>query len=144
MLSLSASADNPVEIAKAMYTQYINMMMNDVESDVATTALSDELSNIISEACEKGEQNDDVVIDCDYWLCAQDADELSLVDAKLVSSKGKTAVVDVTIKNCGSTTLIRLNMVETPDGEWKIDDFIDVENDIDLKKNLTEYLNAGQ
>lgn len=80
--------------------------------------------------------------DADYWVMGQDAQDLSISDVNLVSFQGDKAVVEFDRENCGSTSHVRLEMVYE-DGEWKIDNFIDVNpefGDLNWKANMKDYL----
>jgi len=80
--------------------------------------------------------------EADYWIMGQDWGDLALSDVQVMSMTDSTAVVQLNLHNLGSVTALRLDLRQE-DGAWKIDNFIDVKNDIDWKTNMKEYL-AGE
>ena len=77
--------------------------------------------------------------EADYWIMGQDWDDLSVSDVRVTSMTDSTASVTFNLHNCGSVTVVRLEMVREGN-EWKIDDFIDVTYDMDWKASMKEYL----
>lgn len=84
--------------------------------------------------------------DADYWIMGQDWQDLSVSDIRVVEVKNSTATVELNLHNCGSITAVRLEML-LEDGQWQIDNFIDVKYDVNWKAGMKEYLsgeNANQ
>lgn len=80
--------------------------------------------------------------EADYWVMGQDFQDLSISDVEVINIQGNKAQVEFNHHNFGSVTRVRLDMVKE-DGEWKIDDFIDVDSeygDIYWKKEMNVYL----
>ena len=80
--------------------------------------------------------------EADYWVMGQDFHDLSISDVEVIYLQGNKAQVEFNLHNCGAVSRVRLDMVKE-DGEWKIDDFIDVDNDygdIYWKKEMNVYL----
>lgn len=78
--------------------------------------------------------------EADYWIMGQDWQDLSVSDVRVVSMTDSTAVAELNLHNCGNVTAVRLEMVNEG-SVWKIDNFIDVTNNIDWKANMKEYIN---
>ncbi len=89
------------------------------------------------------EHNDGMMgfFEADYWIMGQDWGDLSLSDVNVASMTDSTAIVEFKLHNLGSEIPVRLNMA-LEDGAWKIDNFIDVANDLDWKANMKEYLSG--
>ena len=77
--------------------------------------------------------------EADYWIMGQDWQDLSVSDIQIMAMTDSTAVVKLNIHNCGSITNVNLEMVNE-NGEWKIDNFIDISNDLNWKASMKEYL----
>ena len=77
--------------------------------------------------------------DADYWIMAQDWHNLSISDVEVLSVTPTEASVQFNLHNFDSSKPIGLHMV-LEDGVWKIDAFLDVENDLDWKKSMQEYV----
>lgn len=80
--------------------------------------------------------------EADYWIMGQDWGELAVSDVHVTSMTDSTATVELNLHNLGIVTALRLDMCQE-DGAWKIDNFIDVKNDVDWKANMKDYL-AGE
>ncbi len=77
--------------------------------------------------------------DADYWVMGNDYMDLSVSDIEVVSFEKDKAKVELNLHNCGSITRVRLDM-KFVNGNWFIDNFIDVSNDIDWKKEMEDYV----
>ena len=80
--------------------------------------------------------------DADYWIMGQDWQDLSVSDIRVIDMTDSTATVELNLHNCGSITAVRLEML-LEDGQWQIDNFIDVKYDVNWKAGMKEYL-AGE
>jgi hypothetical protein len=78
-------------------------------------------------------------IDADYWIMAQDWNELSISDVEVLSLTPIEASVQFNLHNFGDSKPVALRLL-MEDGEWKIDDFLDVGADFDMKKSMLEYV----
>ena len=78
--------------------------------------------------------------DADYWIMGQDWHELSISDVEVLTVTPTEASVQLQLHNFDTSTPVALRMV-FEDGVWKIDDFLRVEHDIDLKQSMQEYVN---
>ena len=87
------------------------------------------------------ENNTDEIgfFEADYWVMGQDSQDLSASDFNLVEEKGDHAIVEFNLHNCGSITKVRLEMVRER-GDWFIDNFIDLDNAINWKEEMKDYL----
>lgn len=81
--------------------------------------------------------------EADYWIMGQDWDELSVSDVHVQTMNDSTATVNLNLHNCGDVTAVRLEML-LEDGEWRIDNFIDVTRDVDWKGGMKGYMNNKQ
>ena len=77
--------------------------------------------------------------DADYWIMGQDWHNLSISDVEVLSVTPTEASVQFQLHNFDSSKPIGLHMV-FEDGVWKIDNFLDVKNDMDWKKSMQEYV----
>ena len=77
--------------------------------------------------------------EADYWIMGQDWQDLSVSDIQVIDMTDSTATVKLNLHNCGSITAVRLEML-LEDGQWQIDNFIDVKYDVNWKAGMKEYL----
>lgn len=77
--------------------------------------------------------------DADYWVMGNDYMDLSVSDIEVVEFEKDKAKVELNLHNCGSITRVRLDM-KFVEGDWFIDNFVDVSNDIDWKKDMEDYV----
>lgn len=76
----------------------------------------------------------------DYWIMGQDWHNLSISDVEVLAVTPAEAAVLLQLHNFDSSKPVALRLV-LEDGEWKIDDFQDVENGLDWKQSMQEYVN---
>lgn len=104
---------------------------------------SDEWKGLVAKVVDFDSTNNPDEIgffDADYWVMGQDFQDLSASDFELVEEKGDQAIVEFKLHNCGSITKVRLEMVRER-GDWFIDNFIDLDNAINWKEEMKDYLN---
>ena len=89
-------------------------------------------------AKEAEEMGSDTFFDADYWIMGQDWGAISVSDVKVDLKDNTHADVDLILHNLSDIN-VKLEMVFER-GEWYIDNFIDKTNDVNWKKNMTEYL----
>lgn len=77
--------------------------------------------------------------DFDYWIMGQDWHELSISDVEVMSVTPSQAAVQIQLHNFDTVQPMILILVNE-NGVWKIDDFQQVEYDINLKKAMQEYV----
>lgn len=77
--------------------------------------------------------------DADYWIMAQDWQDLFISDVEVLSVSQEEAKVQLQLHNFGTSKPIALNMVKE-NSMWKIDNIIDVNADYDLQKEMQKYL----
>lgn len=75
----------------------------------------------------------------DHWVMGQDWQDLALSDVQVTSMTGTSATVELNLHNCGQVIPVRLEMLLEADG-WRIDNFIDVKNNLDWKASMKEYV----
>lgn len=103
---------------------------------------SDEWKSLVAKVVDFDSTNNPDEIgffDADYWVMGQDSQDLSASDFNLVEEKGDKAIVEFNLHNCGSITKVRLEMVRER-GDWFIDNFIDLDNAINWKEEMKDYL----
>lgn len=103
---------------------------------------SDEWKGLVAKVVDFDSTNNPDEIgffDADYWVMGQDSQDLSASDFNLVEEKGNKAIVEFNLHNCGSITKVRLEMVRER-GDWFIDNFIDLDNAINWKEEMKDYL----
>lgn len=77
--------------------------------------------------------------DADYWIMGQDSGNLSISDVEVTKMDENDATVELTLHNLGSNTRVRLDMVFER-GNWYIDNFIDIDNSFNWKKEMEDYI----
>lgn len=77
--------------------------------------------------------------EADYWIMGQDWHELSISDVEVLTVTPGEASVQFQLHNCGTTKPVALMLVNE-DGVWKIDNFLDVDNNMDWKRAMKEYV----
>ena len=77
--------------------------------------------------------------DADYWIMGQDWHALSVSDVKVVSLDDDKATVEFNLHNLDNVSLVHLDMVHEG-GEWRIDNFMDMKNDVNWKASMKQYL----
>ncbi len=79
--------------------------------------------------------------EADYWIMGQDWHQLSISDVNVLSATPTQAAVEFKLHNLDNVKPVALMLVNE-DGTWKIDNFQDVENDVDWKSSMQEYVEA--
>lgn len=113
-----------------IYNIYFNpggMANDDEESDFGfmTKFVSEDFRNCYGKAQAKQMALDELWLDCDPWIDAQDCEDLELVEVKIKEYTDVQAVADVTFKNFGMNYTV--GCVVAYDGEsekWLVDDLI--------------------
>ena len=138
------------EIYREVFTVYnawskddaaVNLSNYDFDSQYCSRDWND----IVKRVKDFDDSHDEIEMgffDADYWVMGQDANELSISDVRLIDLQQDRAQVEFNLKNCGSISLVRLEMV-LEGGEWRIDNFIDIDHnygDINWKANMKDYL----
>jgi len=77
--------------------------------------------------------------EADYWIMGQDWQDLAVSDVMVKELTDSTATVQLNLHNCGNVIPVRLEMA-LAGGVWKIDNFIDLANNLDWKAEMKEYL----
>lgn len=138
------------EIYRAVFNVYNAWSKNDAAVDLTNYDFDSEYcsrdwNDIVTRVSEYDNSHDEIEIgffEADYWVMGQDVDELSISNVRLIDLKQDKALVEFNLTNCGSVSLVRLEMVQE-DGEWKIDNFIGVNRyygDINWKADMKDYL----
>lgn len=78
--------------------------------------------------------------EADFWIMGQDWHELSISDLEVLSATPDQTSVRFQLHNLGGSKPVVLQLIKE-DGMWKIDDFMDVDSDMDWKKAMQEYVN---
>lgn len=78
--------------------------------------------------------------DADYWIMGQDWHNLSISDIEVLAVTPSEAAVQLKLHNFDSAGPVALRLVNE-DGVWKIDDFLDADNNHSWKKAMQEYVN---
>lgn len=78
--------------------------------------------------------------EADFWIMGQDWHELSISDLEVLSATPDQTSVRFQLHNLGGSKPVVLQLIKE-DGMWKIDDFLDVDSDMDWKKAMQEYVN---
>lgn len=98
--------------------------------------LSEHLRLLIESCKTIQEVTGELVFDCDYWIDAQDYENLQLKDAKVLSCSDKQAEVEVRFTNFGEEYVVTLILVYDENlHDWFVNDFIGQN-----KRSLRHYL----
>ena len=77
--------------------------------------------------------------EADYWIMAQDWHNLSISNVEVLAVTPTEADVQFKLHNMDQKKPVALRLIKEDD-VWKIDDFMDVENDLDWKQSMQEYV----
>ena len=77
--------------------------------------------------------------DADYWVMGQDYEDISADSIRVEKMVADSASVMIRLHNLGNLIPVRLKMVNEQ-GNWMIDDFIDVKYNYDWKASMMEYI----
>ena len=75
----------------------------------------------------------------DYWIMGQDWHNLSISDIEVLNVAQNEATVQLKLHNFDSAVNVALQLVKE-DGSWKIDNFQQADNDMDLKQVMLQYI----
>lgn len=80
--------------------------------------------------------------DFDYWIMAQDYDNISISDIVVIDLNNAAPFVMFNLHNLGSELLMKLDIVKE-NGDWKIDNFNSLGAEtLDLKSEMVKYLDT--
>lgn len=77
--------------------------------------------------------------EADYWIMGQDWHQLSISDIEVLNVSPTEADVKFMLHNLGEAKPVALILVQE-DGIWKIDNFKDLNVDMDWKRAMKEYV----
>ena len=77
--------------------------------------------------------------EADYWIMGQDCHQLSISDIEVLNVSPTEADVKFMLHNLGEAKPVALILVKE-DGIWKIDNFKDMNIDMDWKRAMKEYV----
>ena len=77
--------------------------------------------------------------EADYWIMGQDWHQLSISDIEVLNVSPTEADVKFMLHNLGEAKPVALILVKE-DGIWKIDNFNDLNIDMDWKRAMKEYV----
>ena len=77
--------------------------------------------------------------EADYWIMGQDWHQLSISDIEVLNVSPTQADVKFMLHNLGEAKPVALILVKE-DGIWKIDNFKDLNIDMDWKRAMKEYV----
>lgn len=77
--------------------------------------------------------------EADYWIMGQDWHQLSISDIEVLNVSPTEADVKFMLHNLGEAKPVALILVQE-DGIWKIDNFKDLNIDMDWKRAMKEYV----
>ena len=103
---------------------------------------SDDWNKTLLEITEYDQQNnpdEPGFFDADYWVMGQDFGDLSVSDFQLVEHDGNQAKVKFDLHNFGHVSPIRVDL-KFERGDWFIDDFYEIGNEYDWKKEMKDYM----
>lgn len=80
--------------------------------------------------------------EADYWIMGQDWHQLSISDIEVLNVSPTEAGVKFMLHNLGEAKPVALKLVNE-DGVWKIDNFRDLNSDMDWKQAMKEYVDQA-
>ena len=115
-----------------------------VASQLDSLYCSKDWNETVSAILEKDAKTEGVgFFEADHWVMGQDFQNVSADSIVVESQEGDTISATLNLHNCGTTTHVRLSMVEE-NGEWQIDNFTDTDNQFDWKQSMRSYLGTEQ
>ena len=115
-----------------------------VASQLDSLYCSKDWNETVSAILEKDAKTEGVgFFEADHWVMGQDFQNVSANSIVVESQEGDTISATLNLHNCGTTTHVRLSMVEE-NGEWRIDNFTDTDNQFDWKQSMRTYLGTEQ
>ena len=132
------------DIYNDMASRYNASPQSDVARQLDSLYCSKEWNKLVSDIYKKDANINGVgFFEADHWVMGQDFQNVSADSIIVENFTGDTATVSLNLHNCGTTTIVRLSMVEE-DNEWKIDNFVDTNNDFNWKESMKSYLNTEE
>ena len=129
-----------IDIYDVALGQYNETESNAPAPNVDSVYCSQDWYTWLTRVRDFDERNDDMgFFDADYWIMGQDWQDLSVSDVHVTAMNESSATVELNLHNCGNVIPVRLEMVNEG-GEWKIDNFIDLANDVNWKAGMKEYM----
>ncbi|MBR5654571.1 MAG: DUF3828 domain-containing protein [Prevotella sp.] len=104
---------------------------------------STDWKNTVKAVVEHDSKKDEIgFFEADPWIMGQDAGDFFASDIEVgeVDEHNGTPVT-LNLHNMGNVTKVRV-IVVMDNGEWKVDNLIDLTNNFDWKKSMKEYLNS--
>lgn len=127
-----------IAAVREVYLAHFRSLEDD--SDDLGENVSASLSELLKKCSDKQIKTEDIFFDCDYMISAQDFHNLKLLSIEYVGEDENQVILDVKIENMDEETTITVAVVKEADGKWKIDNFIDRPNEIDLRQSAEEFL----
>ena len=107
------------DIYNDMASRYNASPQSDVARQLDSLYCSKEWNKLVSDIYKKDANIDGVgFFEADHWVMGQDFQNVSADSIIVENFTGDTATVSLNLHNCGTTTIVRLSMVEE-DNEWK-------------------------
>lgn len=127
---------NKAEIAGEDYIKTVE------ESDYDMSVyLTRKFNSTLEQTKRKQWAEDDLFLEYDYWINAQDFTAIDKFDVEITECKDNNAKANVKFKNLGEMTTITLRLEYDEEiGNWLIADFIDNEGKASLLENMIEFL----
>ncbi len=124
----------------AIYKEVFSLLGTNDYYSLESKFCSNEFWNLLKE-CRLLEDEDNLIIDWDLFLQAQDWDKPQMVINGIETGEKGAVNVDLTLKDFGEERESRLVMVKE-DGEWRIDDFPfqDEKGWVSIKQMLEDYV----
>lgn len=103
--------------------QNLNQIDSMSDEELERMYCSSEWNSLLSRVEEKASEYEEPYFDYDYWIDAQDFEDLHLINVKVESFCGDRAVVLVVFSNFGSLSKKYLELCYERD-DWFVNDFI--------------------
>ena len=132
--------DEAKTIVTNAYEKFFSQANSEVYNIDMKEFVTEEFDTQLSLCASKQSATDDLFFDYDFWINAQDAQDLKLNDVKVTDCNAQTATCEVSFQNMGSECKAILIVKKTSNGKWLIDDFIDPTDKTSLRKAMDNYL----
>ena len=134
------TAEDLAKYVEAIYGDVNREFAGEINMDLDSAYCSESWKTRLAEMHKKQDANPDEPIDffsANYWVMGQDALNVRASNIEVESLGSGKATVSLDLSNFGETTHVQLQMVYE-NGDWKIDNFIDMTNEIDWGKIMNQ------
>ncbi len=134
------NGDEAKTIVTNAYEKFFSQANSEVYNIDMKEFVTEEFDTQLSLCASKQSATDDLFLNYDFWINAQDAQDLKLNDVKVTDCNANSATCEVSFQNMGEEHKAILIVRKTANGKWLIDDFIDPTDKTSLREAMDNYL----